>query len=91
MTQNTTDAEALLPPPKQFLTAEQLEEIWNLRGLKYRVDEFHQLLLDRGLGVYIDQPKFRKMVQELLQAFFVEGDARRDPRRQPRTKWPKVY
>lgn len=91
MTQDKPDAESLIPPKKAFLTPEELEEIWNARGLKYRVDELLEMLLRRGLGVYIDQSKFRRMFKDILEGFFVQGDARRDPRRVPRQKWPKVF
>lgn len=89
--QNNPDAESVLPPKKVFVGSAELEEIWNARGLKYRVDEFHEMLLRRGLGVYVDRPKFRKMFRDILEAFFVHGDARRDPRRVPRQRWPKVF
>jgi hypothetical protein len=85
------DAESIAPPAKSFITQEQMEEIWDARGLKYRVDEFHQMLLDRGLGNYIDQPAFRGMFKAIVQGFLVEGDARRDPRRVPRQRFPKVH
>lgn len=85
------DPESVLPPKKQFITDEQLSELWDARGMKYRVDELHQALLARGLGPYVDQPMFRKMVQDILKGFLVEGEARRDPRRTPRTRWPKVF
>lgn len=91
MEQPRDSAESVLPPPKQFLDEDTLDEIWDTRGMKYRVDDFHQMLLDRGLGVYVDQPKFRKMFKDILRQFFVEGLARRDPRRQPRQRFPKVY
>lgn len=84
-------AEAVLPPKKQFLTPDQIQEIWDARGMKYRVDELHQMLLDRGLVNYVDRPMFRRMIMDIFRAFLVEGDARRDPRRQPKQRFPKVY
>lgn len=86
-----TDAEAVLPPKIQFITSEELYELWDARGMKYRVDDFHKMLLDRGLGVYIDRPKFRDMFRDILRSFLVDGDARRDPRKQPRQAFPKVF
>ena len=86
-----TSAESIIPPKKQFLTPDTLEEIWDTRGLKYRVDELHQLLLDRGLGVYVDRPMFRGLLHDILAASLVEGDARRDPRKVPRQRFPRVY
>ena len=91
MNEPKPNAEAVLPPKKQFLTSDQVQEIWDARGMKYRVDELHQMLLDRGLVNYVDRPMFRRMVLDIFRAFLVEGDARRDPRRQPRQRFPKVY
>ena len=86
-----TDPESILPPERYFLSMDDLDELWDLRGMKYRVDDFHKMLLDRGLAVYIDRPKFRAMFRDILRSFLVEGDARRDPRRQPRQSFPKVF
>jgi len=86
-----TDPEAILPPKKVFILASELSELWDARGLKYRVDDFHKMLLDRGLAVYIDRPKFRSMFRDILRSFLVEGEARRDPRRQPKQTFPKVF
>lgn len=85
-----TSAEGVLPPKKSFLSDDALDEIWNVRGLKYRVDEFHQMLLNRGLANYVDRPAFRGMIREILQAFLVDGEARRDPKWTPRQRFPKV-
>lgn len=83
-------SESVLPPPKQFLTEEQFEEIWEARGMKYRIDEFHVALLNRGLGTYIDRPKFRKMLRDILMRFLVTGEARRAPQHEVRTRFPRV-
>lgn len=85
------DAESTLPPKKQFITEEQLEELWNTRGWKFRWDEFHQLLLQRGLQPYVDQVRFQEMVKDILKKFLVDGEARRDPRRVPRQQFPRVH
>lgn len=84
-------AESVLPSAKQFVTPNEFDELWDTRGLKYRVDELHQMMLQRGLGVYVDQPMFRKMFKDIIRQFLVDGEARRDPRRQPRQRFPKVY
>jgi hypothetical protein len=89
MTDDT--AESVLPPPKQFVSEDVLAELWDTRGLKYRVDEFHQMLLQRGLGNYVHQVMFRKIFRDILHQFLVDGEARRDPRRQPRQYFPKVH
>jgi hypothetical protein len=93
MTQYRRDAdpEAVLPPKRQFITAEDLGELWDTRGMKYRVDDLHKMLIDRGLAVYIDRPKFRGMFKDVLRSFLVDGDARRDPRKQPKQSFPKVF
>lgn len=91
MDQRQSDPQAVLPPKKQFITDDQLDELWDTRGLKYRFDEFHELLLNRGLQPYVDRPKFQKMVRDILRGFLVEGEARRDPRRVPMQRFPKVY
>lgn len=87
----TIGAESVLPPPKKFLEPEQLEEIWDTRGLKYRVDELHVALLNRGLGPYVDRPKFRQMVKDILEQFLVQGAAKRQPQFEVRQRFPKVY
>jgi len=84
------DPTQVLPPRKQFLNDDQLEEIWNLRGLKYRIDEFHRQLLSRGLNVSVDRPMFRDAVFRIIRGFLVEGDSRLDPRSAPSPKFPKV-
>lgn len=86
-----TEAGQVLPPPKEFITEDQLDELWNLRGLKYRFDELHVALLSRGLNPSIDRERFRSNVLDVLRAFLVKGDARLDPRKAPRAKYPKVY
>ena len=86
-----TDPEAVLPPKQQFITEEELYEVWDTRGMKYRVDDLHTMLINRGLAVYIDRPKFREMFKDILRSFLVDGDARRDPRKQPRQRFPKVF
>jgi hypothetical protein len=91
MDHREADAHAAIPPKKQFLSEEQLMEIWDTRGLKYRFDEFHELLLNRGLQPYVDRPRFQKMVMDILRSFLVNGDARRDPRRVPMQRFPKVH
>lgn len=83
------DAAAVLPDKKQFLTSDQLDEVWNTRGLKYRIDELHISLLNRGLLPIVDRPGFRQLVREILESFFVNGDARRDPRRAPKQRFPR--
>jgi len=80
---------AVLPDKKSFISAEQLDEIWNTRGLKYRIDELHVSLLNRGLVPSLDRPAFRLLLKEILAGFLVNGEARRDPRRTPRMRFPR--
>jgi len=82
--------EAVLPSKKQFLASEVLHEIWDERGMKYRFDELHLILLQNGLGPYIDRQKFRSMVYNILEQFLVRGEAKRDPRYQPLPRFPRV-
>jgi|WetSurSiteA1Bulk_404760.scaffolds.fasta_scaffold11402_2 hypothetical protein len=83
------DAESVLPDDKPFITEEQLSELWDSRGMKYRIDEFHVALLNRGLIPTVDRPMFRQLVHDILRTFLVEGKARRDPRRSPRQRFPR--
>ena len=76
-------AESIALPPKQFLNEEELLEVWETRGLKFRVDEFHAYCTQRGLMTHFRQDSFRKKVYGMLRAFLVEGDSRRDPRHVP--------
>jgi hypothetical protein len=87
----TTHVESTLPPDKPFITDEQLDELWDARGMKYRVDELHVALLNRGLGPYLDRPKFRKMVRDILEQFLVRGEAKRQPEHEVRQSFPKVF
>ena len=85
------DAASVLPEKKQFITPEQFAEIWDTRGMKYRIDELHVSFLNRGLLPSIDRTSFRGLLREILEGFFVYGAARRDPRRSPRARFPKVH
>lgn len=71
---------------KQFLTPEQLVELWETRGLKYRVAEFHKYCTDRGLLTHFRVDTFGKKVFRMLEQFLVEGETRLDPRHQPRLR-----
>ncbi len=84
-------ADSILPPKKQFLSTEQLQELWDARGMKYRVDDIHRALLARGLAVYVDRPMFRKMIHDLLNGFLVDGEAKVEPKHEAKTRWPKVH
>lgn len=85
------EADQVRPEPKQFVTEEQFEEIWNLRGLKYRIDDFHVQLLSRGLNVSVDRAVFRTTMFEILKSFFVSGDSRLPSNKAPKPKFPRVY
>jgi len=86
-----SDVDSILPPVKQFLSEDQFLEIWDARGMKYRFDELHQMMLSRGLTVNVDRVVFRKMVWDILHSFLVLGDSRRDPKHEERQKFPKVH
>lgn len=73
-------------PKKQFLTEEELLEVWETRGLKFRVDELHKFLIERGLLPHNRKDTFRKKVYGMLRKFMCEGETRRDPRFVPPLK-----
>lgn len=75
---------------KTFLTKPQLDELWDLRGMKFGVDEVFQFLADRGLLPNIRYEKFRSMIYKNLLQFAVEGRVLEDPRKRPRQRFPKV-
>lgn len=75
--------------PKQFLEEVQLLEVWEDRGLKYRVDELHKFLSERGLMPTVRRDSFRKKVYGMMRQFFCEGEFRRDPRFVPPLKLSK--
>lgn len=85
------EAAQVVPEPKQFLTEEQFEEVWDLRGLKYRMDDLHVQLLSRGLNVSVDRATFRHTMHQILLSFFVQGDARIQAKHAPKPKFPKVF
>ena len=85
-----TSADQVRPPIKPCLTQDQLDEYWEQRGMKYQADALHRACLSYGMNVAIDRPRFRSMMYEILQKFFVIGEARLDPRKEPRPRWPKV-
>jgi hypothetical protein len=78
-------------PKKQFLTDHQFVEVWDIRGLKYRVDEFHRFCLDRGLLAHVRKDEFRDKIYTILKQFFVDGESRRDPRYVPRKLPRKAF
>jgi len=73
-------------PEKQFLTEDELAEVWETRGLKWRVDELFKFCRERGLLPSVRQERFRKKVRGILRAFLCDGDVRRDPRFVPPLK-----
>jgi hypothetical protein len=84
------DAAQARLPDKPFLTAEQLEEIWNMRGMKYRVDELHKSMIERGLLPSVQRPDFRQVVRSILSDFLVDGRSKRQPKHDPIPRFPKV-
>jgi len=76
-------------PIKRFVTEEQLLEIWENRGLKFRVDELHKHLRERGLLPHNRMDSFRRKMYGMLKAFFCDGETRRDPRFVPPLKLSK--
>lgn len=78
--------QSIVLPIKQFLEEEELKEIWETRGLKFRVDELHKFLMERGLLPGNRRDSFRAKVYGMLRQFFCEGETRRDPRFVPPRK-----
>ena len=85
-----TEAAQVLPPEKQFISEDVLDEVWEVRGMKYRIDDLHMAMLNHGLNVTIDRPRFRSTVLGILKAFLVEGQSRVDPKKAPVPRFPKV-
>lgn len=81
--------QSIVLPPKQFLTEDELLEVWETRGLKYRTDELHKFLIERGLLPHNRKESFRKKVYGMMRQFFCEGETRRDPRFVPPLKVSK--
>ena len=78
-----TIAESVALPEKQFLSEDELLEIWEMRGMKFRIDELHAYCVAHGLMSHVRAEAFRKKVFGVLRKFLVEGDSRRDPRHVP--------
>lgn len=87
----TTTPQSVVLPPKQFLTSDELLEIWETRGMKFRVDEFHTWCTQNGLLPHCRKDAFRAKLMGILEAFFVKGDSRRDPKSVPPRKRLKLY
>lgn len=78
-------------PEKQFLSSDQMDEIWNMRGMKYRVDELHKSMIERGLLPSVDRPAFRQAFNTIVREFLVDGRAKREPGKDPIPRFPKVF
>ena len=85
-----TDVDQVRPPKKPCLTLDQLDEYWEDRGMKYRVDTLHKACLSYGMNVAIDRLKFRSMLYSIIKSFLVDGESLLDPRKAPLPSWPKV-
>ena len=72
--------ETVILEKKQFLTEEQFEELCEVRGLKYRIDDYFIYCKNRGLQPSFKKEVFRKKVMGMLRSFLVDGDFRRDSR-----------
>lgn len=86
-----SEAAQVLLPNKPFLTAEEFDELWDARGMKFGIDDLHLALLSRGLAPYVNRPSFRATVRGLLFRFLVDGEAKLDPKKAPVPKFPKVF
>ena len=84
-------AQAKVLSAKQIISEDDLLEVWENRGLKFRTDEFHKHCSERGLVPHFRVDHFRAKVYRMLKQFFVEGEVRRDPRFVPPPKQRKVF
>jgi hypothetical protein len=87
---NPTSVDQVRPPIKPCLTLDQLDEYWDERGMKYRIDTLHKACLSYGMNVAIDRPKFRAMLYGIIKSFLVDGESLLDPKKAPLPSWPKV-
>ena len=87
----STTPQSVVLPPKEFLTEDQLMEVWETRGLKFRVDEFYEYCKTMGLLPHCRKDNFRSKVHGMLMAFLVRGDSRRDPKSVPPRKVSKLF
>ncbi len=79
-------AESAILPKKKFLDETTLLELWETRGLKFRINDFYKYCRDRGLMPHFRQESFQAKIFNLLKKFLVEGETRRDPRFVPPPK-----
>ena len=82
-------SESIILPEKTFLNEETLLEIWHVRGLKFRIDEFYAYCCDRGLMSHFHRESFRAKIFSVLEKFLVKGEVRRDPKFVPSLKLSK--
>lgn len=67
-----------------------LEKVWETQGMKYAVDDFYNFCRDRGMLSHYRRETFRQHFYNIIQAFFVRGESRTDPRFRPPTLPRKV-
>lgn len=58
-----------------LLTPDQVEEVWERKGLKFRAKRFRKFLIQHGLGpmVVSEDVFLRHIYEEFLINFFVKG------------------
>lgn len=58
-----------------FLTEEQLEQVWEEQGMRYRIDRFYRYLIDRGLlPMSVPADLFSDHIRnDILGKFLVKG------------------
>jgi len=89
--EQTRDERLAKLPEKQFISPEDVAEIWDARGMKHYVDKLHISMLNRGLVPSVDREAFRSLIRTMLDRFLVEGKSTPDPRLAPKPRFPKVY
>ena len=82
---------ALELPHKPFLSEQVLMEIWEGRGMKWRIDELHRYFRDNGLLPPVHRMAFRHMIFDAIRDHMVVGVAQRNPEEIPPSTFVKTY
>lgn len=60
-----------------LMTDEEFKELWDERGLKYRLGEFYDTL--KGYGLRMNFQAFLSNSEVMIREFLVQGLVRKDP------------
>jgi hypothetical protein len=89
--EQTRDERLAKLPEKPFLSRDDVDEIWNARGMKHYVDKLHVSMLSRGLVTSVDREAFRSLIRHMVDHFLVDGKSTPDPKIAPKPRFPQVY